>query len=105
MFESPAAPARTSPIRAGWTRPEPLTAVAAVGLEANDLLTLEAGDTRLRYALIVGSARQDGYTFTVDPSADSCFGLGASTATPLVGPDRTPRSLPFDLLTLEPCGP
>ena len=83
----------------------PLTAVAAVGLEANDLLTLEAGDTRLRYALIVGSARQDGYTFTIDPSADSCFGLGASTATALVGPDRTPRSLPFDLRTLEPCGP
>ncbi len=84
---------------------QPLTAVAPVGLEAIDQLTLAAGDTSLSYALSVGSARQDGFTFTFDPSANSCFGVGTSTATALVGPDRIPRSLPFDLRTLEPCVP
>ena len=84
---------------------QPLTAVAPVGLEAIDQLTPAAGDTSLSYALSVGSARQDGFTFTIDASANSCFGVGANTATALVGPDRIPRSLPFDLRTLEPCAP
>ncbi len=83
---------------------QPLSNLAGAGLDANDVLSLEAGNTRLTYALAVGAGAEDGYGVTVAPSAAAaCFGLGAGNTTALVGPARTPLALPFDLVTLEPC--
>jgi hypothetical protein len=82
----------------------PLTAVTPSGLETNDLLVPENSATHLRYSWVVRSARQDGFAFTADPVARTCFGVDANTGSAFVGPGRTRISLPFDLRTLEPCG-
>jgi hypothetical protein len=81
-----------------------LSNIAGDGLEVNDSLNPGSGNTSLDYVLNVSAGEQDGYGVTVaPPSGAACFGLGASNTTALVGPARTPLTLPFDLVTLEPC--
>ncbi len=81
----------------------PINNVSGFNLEASDTLALSGGGTALEYALIVGSSRQDGFTFTLDPEAGGCFGQDGNSDVAYGGSMRTPLSLPIDLRTLEPC--
>ncbi len=82
----------------------PISNVNGVNLEASDTLALSGGGTALEYALIVGANAQDGFTFTLDPQADTCFGQDGNTDVAYGGSMRTALSLPIDLRTLESCG-
>ncbi|HEX5789030.1 MAG TPA: CRTAC1 family protein [Woeseiaceae bacterium] len=79
--------------------------VTRVNLEASDILTLSVDGLTLDYQLFSAANGQDGFSFTVDAAAASCFGIDSNVGTIFLGATRAPMGLPFDLQTLEPCGP
>ena len=81
----------------------PFLAVTGVNLETGDVLDFTTNPTRIEFGLDVGEGREDGFDFTVDPGASTCFGTTANFATAIGGQMRTPLPLPFDLETLGPC--
>ena len=81
----------------------PFLSVAGVKLETSDTLDYLSDPAAIDYGLTVAAGREDGFDFTVDPTADTCFGVNSNVATALGGSQRTPLVLPFDLATLGPC--
>ncbi|MBA3564564.1 MAG: hypothetical protein H0W33_11280 [Gammaproteobacteria bacterium] len=88
--------------RGSVTSGSPFTSATGVLMEASDTVTVTTNPAAIDYILNVGGSGQDGINFS--GGTDVCFGLDApSGATVLVGSDRTPVSVPFDLATLGSC--
>lgn len=83
---------------------QPFSHVTGFSVEPSDTLDFSTDPAAIAYRLNVDNIFQDGFDFTIPVGADVCFGLDApSGASVLVGPNRTPVSVPFDLATLGSC--
>ena len=81
-----------------------LISVVPLSIEASDVLDYTTDPTTITYRLKVSPPYFDGDDLSYPAGADVCFGLTAPAgAQVMVGPDRTPVVLPFNLETLGPC--
>ena len=81
----------------------PLTTVTGFGLEPNDVLDTPAPG-EISYQFGVGGTGVDGLDFEHPTGRDICIDLAPGSGTEvLVGADRTPVAVPFDLGTLGAC--
>ncbi|HEX5789028.1 MAG TPA: CRTAC1 family protein [Woeseiaceae bacterium] len=82
-----------------------ITNATPVLFEPNDVLALSGDGRELDFVLNSAAGGQDGFSFTVNAAAESCFGVGSSVGKVYVGANETPMDVPFDLQTLAACGP
>ncbi len=83
------------------------TNVTPFSVENRDTLDFTSNPNEIVYDLTVinGGGVQDGFVFTFPQGASVCFGVDSPLgATVLLGEDRTPVNVPFDLETLGACG-
>ena len=82
---------------------QPLSNRTPFSLEASDQFDV-SNPSRIVFSLAVGNNGQDGFDFGVPAGASVCLRLQAPPGFVVeVGPSRTPKAPPFDLVTLGPC--
>ena len=79
------------------------SSVTPFSIEPTDLLDFVTEPTVISFQLLVGNAGQDGFDFTLPPSALVCLDLSAPGVPVFLGENRTPISLPIDLGSLGSC--
>lgn len=72
------------------------------GIEPSDTLDYTTSPDNIDFVLKVSNTGEDGFVFTPEESAMTCFSL-AQPATVLVGQSKTPKSGAFNLNTLGSC--
>lgn len=82
---------------------QPLSNRTPFSLEASDQFDV-SNPSRIVFSLAVGNNGQDGFDFGVPAGASVCLNIQAPPGFVVeVGPSRTPKAPPFDLVTLGPC--
>lgn len=83
----------------------PFANVTPFNIEGVDVVNATSDPSRIDYRLKMNGSGQDGFDFTPAAGSSVCFAVTQPTApTVLVGSQRTPLTVPFDLDTLGPCG-
>ena len=83
---------------------QPFSSVEGFSIEANDTLDATTDPAAIVYALNVGGSGQDGFNFDFANGASVCVDVDTPAGVPvLVGANRTPAVVPFELTTLGPC--
>ena len=82
---------------------QPFSNQTAFRLEASDQFDV-SNPSRIVFSLAVGGTGQDGFDFGSPAGASTCVNIQAPPGFVIeVGPNRTPKTPPFDFLTLGPC--
>jgi len=81
-----------------------LTSFTPLSIESSDVLDAASNPTRIDYTLKISPPYYDGYDFGYPADTDICFNITTpSSPDVMIGPDRTPITLPFNLRTMGPC--
>jgi hypothetical protein len=82
---------------------QPLSNQTPFKLEASDQFDF-SNPSRIVFSLAVGNNGQDGFDFGFPAGASVCLNIQAPPGLLVeVGPNRTPKAPPFNLVTLGPC--